>query len=188
MPLDSVTLDKDAGEKIKNSAKETKLFCVVRFYEPNFLQEVINSGERFLIAVFQNGEVVMPYNNTLERFLRELIGLEINDLIKISEEVCAFSLHKKLKSLLSEGASIKEGNSELINMMGVNGSGLDSFEDYINGDILDRVLDGIYFQNIVPEGFMAIKQEISIDKRNAKMLIAGRLFRDYKKFYSLIKE
>lgn len=186
--LEDSAIKSDSTERIKSSAKETKIFCIVRFYEPNFLREVINSGGRFLIAVFDNGEAVMEYNHSLERFLIELVGLEINDLVKISEEVCAFSLAKKLRSLLGESISIKEGNNELISMINMGRFDAEAFEEYLNGDIMDRLINGLHFQNIVPEGFMAIKQDIKVAQKNAKMLVVGRLFRDYSRFYSLIKE
>ena len=84
--------------------------------------------------------------------------------------------------------SIKEGNNELISMINMGRFDAEAFEEYLNGDIMDRLINGLHFQNIVPEGFMAIKQDIKVAQKNAKMLVVGRLFRDYSRFYSLIKE
>lgn len=187
-PLEGVTIRSDSTETIRSGARETKIFCIVRFYESNFLREIINSNDRYIIAVFDKGEIVLEHNPSLERFLRELIGLEIGDLIKISEEVCAFTLSKKLRSLLRESVSIKEGSSELISMINLGKFDIETFEEYLSGDVMDRIINGLHFQNIVPEGFMAIKQDIEVAHKSAKMLVVGRLFRDYNKFYSLIKE
>lgn len=187
-PNESIDLDSNALEKIKQGAEETNTFCIVRFYEPNFLKEVINSDERFLIAVFERGEIVISYSAPLERFLNELKGLEINDLVKISDEVGAHSLSKKLKSLTDDEPHFKEGDRELIDMVVSAEPIIDSVDAYLSGDIMDRILNGIYFKEIVPEGFMAIKQDITIMDKNAKMMVVGKLFRDYNRFYSLIKK
>ncbi|MFP4487121.1 MAG: hypothetical protein ACLFOC_09160, partial [Campylobacterales bacterium] len=81
-----------------------------------------------------------------------------------------------------------EGSSELISMASIDKPMSEHFEEYLSGTIMDKVADGIYFSQIVPAGFMAIKQDISIDEKDAKMMLIGRLFRNYSKFYSFIKE
>lgn len=187
-PDESISLDSSAFEKIKQGAEETNTFCIVRFYEPNFLQEVINSANRFIIAVFDRGEIAISYSAPLERFLNELKGLEINDLAKVSDEVGAHSLSKKLKSLVDDEPHFKEGDRELIDMVVSAEPILDSVDEYLNGDIMDRILNGIYFKGVVPEGFMAIKQDVTIKEKNAKMMVIGKLFRDYNRFYSLLKK
>lgn len=188
-PLEKIGLPKDSEPRIKEGARKNRLFCVVKFYKPNCLREVVNVKNKYLLAGFDNGEVAMPYHASLERFLKELIDMEINDLIRVADEVCAHSLRDRLRALnTEERGTIKEGSSELISMASIDKPISEHFEEYLSGTIMDKVGEGIYFSQIVPTGFMAIKQDISIDEKDAKMMVIGRLFRNYSKFYSFIKE
>ena len=50
---------------------------------------------------------------------------------------------------------------------------------FLDGRAASRVGRGIYFRNLVPEGFMAVKMEAKIGDKYAEILYAGRLSCDF---------
>lgn len=170
-------------EQIKDSARSIGLFCIVKFYQSNRFLELVEVPDRYLIMVFNEGEVVIDHTPVHQRFLQEMVGMELEDIHKICVEVQAEHIRERLERFVQDGRLEKEGSVELVNMM--NESDLNSahLDAMIDGTMVDRISDGIYFHNLVPEGYLAIKQDVRVSDENAKLFFIGKLHRNYENFY-----
>ncbi len=186
LPLKSVNVENI--ESLKRSAKETGLFCVVKFFKPNRLKEIVNAGNRYLVMVFESGESVVPYSPLMERFLNELKEMDIEDILKVARQVRADELVIKLEEFVKSTPMEREGGRELINMAIESGADEAIIMDAIDGNVMDRVNEGLYFEEIVPSGYLGVKQGIKINSEDAKLFFLGRLVSDFEQFYRRIDE
>ncbi|PAF54092.1 hypothetical protein BKH42_02450 [Helicobacter sp. 13S00482-2] len=171
-------------QKIQQACQEMGVFCLIREKKSQTLREIINHENRFLILVFEDNEICVPFNHSIERFLRELLGLEFEDIKKICSQVCAKALLEKL-NLASDVILHTFGIEFLSFILKIRGFDRLFFE-VINGYIFDRLSRGVYFENTIPEGSIAIVQNINLNQKQAQMFCMGELSKNYTSFYEKI--
>ncbi len=176
----------DSLGSVSESAEETGLFCIVKFSKPNRFKELINAGNRYLILVFDEGEIAVKYSEPLERFLQSMLHIDINDLRKIVKDVCINSVYDGIDAMLKKNQTSIRGSNKLIDMSREQRFEDDRLVEAIKGDLFEKVSDGLYFRDVVPEGYLAIKQDIHIKNSDAKILLIGRLTKNFEEFYTLI--
>ena len=179
-------LEIDMG-RMPRLSRDYEIFCVAIPRERNLLEEVMQMHEIYLIFKFSRGELVTPFSEALFRFSRGLIGLEIQELVKVAGDVGAMELREKLLCLRQFDFNITSYRygSEFIQET-LSGDG-EVFMDFYNAYALLKYGNGIYF-NILPQGYLTIIHDISYldrkkQKSRARMLCAGSLMVDYKNFY-----
>ncbi len=171
--------------KIKRAIREHGIYCMIRFYEKSYLKEIINADDRYLILVFDNGEIALKYNEKVEQFLKSFLEYEINDIYKIASQVGLRELAWKLKSVLIDQNTIKEGQRFLFKISEeINNENFYNY--YTNPLIVDKLENKIYFEKIVPEGLMAFKQKAQIEEKSANMVCVGALENDFDSFFKQI--
>lgn len=172
-------------KKLKKVANEESIFFVARYINENELKEIINVKNRYLLLVFQNGEVSIEHSNALERFLNGFIGFEAKDLRDICNQVGAFNLSKRLSETILLDRFEKDGNREVVNMYSQNEITENLFLECINGDIIDRFENGLNFIN---DNYLSIKQDALIEKKRAKFLSIGHISRDFESFFNQVQK
>ncbi len=185
LPLDPIET-KDLNS-VKCSAKEVGLFCAVKFYKPNRFIDLIRVGERYLILELEDGEIVISYSSAMERFLRSLLQIEIRDLENIAAQVCANELKSKISHFLKRDEINIGGSVELINMAKDIDINEQKFVNTIEGRIVENIADGIYFESIVPYGYMAIRQDIKTNDCEGKIFFLGKISKNFEVFYQMIE-
>lgn len=159
--------------------KEENIFCEYALYENAKLQEVEPFRKRFIVAVFDNSEFLIPYSERIETFLKEHIGKSALELSELFYSVGLVSLAKSLKE------SVKE-DFELLNVHEVlelaqeheNWAARD-LPDLMSGERLLCQKSGLQFNNDI----LTYKFSLDIDgNRYGEMMLMGHLFRNYKKF------
>jgi len=173
-------------ENVKNSAKEVGLFCAMKFYKPNRFINLIKVAKKYLILELEDGEIVLTYSAAMERFLESLVNVEIRDLRNIAAQVCANELKDKISLFLKRDEVDIEGSGELINMAKDEPISDRKFVETIDGKVIESISDGIYFERIVPQGYMAVKQDIKVDDIEGKIFFLGKLSKDFEIFYQLL--
>jgi len=174
-------------DKLQGSIRDYGIYCALqRSVNPTF-DELLKVGERFLILIFDDQEVVLKYHKKVEIFLNTLIGSSMKDLKKISASVGLYELHNKLDSFFMQTALLNEGKNELYKIA----KEVDS-EDFIQKVVKPQFLDtlgtGIYFDDFVPLGCMAVKQHATIDDDEVEMFCLGKLDKDFESFFNQAKE
>jgi heat-inducible transcriptional repressor len=164
-------------------AKEIDIFFIAKIQDSNKLVK-ISKCESFLIMVFEQSEVLIEYSPRLEKFLESLISYTIEDIKKIVLKVGLKKLATRIDNAQAE--RLHFANSKA--MMSLATSSL-ATEEYvmstINGSNFDLISDGVYFDELVPTGYMAIKSDVFIEGKEAKLFCVGELSKNFDYFFSL---
>jgi len=172
-------------DRIKEAIREHNIYCMIRFYEKSYLKEVINADERYLVLVFGTGEIALKYNKKIEMFLKSFIEYEINDIYKIASQVGLTELAWKLKTVLIDQNTLKEGYMFLLET-GKELANDEFYNYYTDPLIFDELNHQLYFEKIVPEGLMALNQKAQIEEKKANIFCIGHLQNDFESFFDQI--
>jgi len=179
-------LEISSVDELRKWAEEFDVYCMLQYKDECKLSEIINVDDRFLLIVFQNSSVVLEYNEKVERFLTNLVGYDIDRVKNISINVGLYELRKKIEQLLDANIVLKEKKDVLYEMSKYYESHRGDIENFMHSSIFERVEDGIYFEELVPKGYMAMKYEAKIDDKEANFLCVGKVDNSYKEFLTEI--
>ena len=169
-------------DEIESTINDYQLFCIAQKSSREFLKEIIEVKDRFLILSFDKNEVVLKYSRQVKGFLSNLIGCEIRELKKISAQVGLYELYDKLHQILSASAILKAGESELYRIAKELED--ESFlEQILSSEFTFSLDEGVYFDGFVPSGCMAVKQLATIEKDDAQLLCFGKIDSDFESFF-----
>ena len=172
-------------EELRNWVKEFDIYCMLQLKNDLKLSEIINVEDRFLLIVFEDKSVVLKYNEKVERFLNSLIGYDMSKVKDISINVGLYELKKKIENLLMENIVLKE-KEEVLYEMAKNSSFYQNIKSFMNSSLFDNLQNGVYFEELVPQGYMAIKCNTTVDKKDADLFCLGEANKDYKEFIKAI--
>ncbi len=166
-------------EVIKEASEEYNIFCNVKIFKQDTLKELINYKNKYSLLIFDNSEVIVPYNAHLHQFLSELINKDIEDIKTIAKSVCVNSLCEKLEN---------EANAKIYNF-GFRALCFIEDPDFvleiIKGNLCYRLKNGFYF-DLFGDGYIGILQDIKFGKDYGKMFVTSELKCDYSAFYNAI--
>lgn len=179
------TLEVDFMEHIQKACLACDIFCVLSVEQSNKLLSVTRIDEKLLLD-FEHIGITLPFSSALERFLSELKGLDVIDMRKIAFQVRAQGLLNALQCVQSRN----------LRFFGVGALGQvcrdddGRFHNIINGEMFDTLENGMYCEEVLPKGHLAIMQEIRLKSqpdKKVRMLCIGALDRDFTHFYSCIQ-
>jgi heat-inducible transcriptional repressor len=172
---------------VKKTVIEYGLYCALELQDNEELKEVISVDGRFLLLVFDGGEVTISYSAEAARFLNELLGFGVYELRTIASKVGFDELCMKLDKMLVSKVLFQEGEDVLYEMAREN-ENRPLYSFFKDARSILELKEGIYFEEIVPSGYMALKQRAKIGSNNANMLCLGRLNTDFEGFFNEAKE
>lgn len=151
------------------------------------LQNIYNFDNSFLVLDFGLQKINIKFNGAIARFLQDLVGLDMRTIIDVASQVGAVELKIELqKSMRSNGFEIIN-LKPLISML----NDYDFEENYamsfLNGEILDKISQGLHFEKLLPSGFLGACHECKIEGKDSKILIIGQLSTDYLYFYNNLR-
>lgn len=159
------------------------IYCMIFGDEKLTLNSVINVKNKFLLLDFKEESLSIRFNSKIEKFLNNLIGIDINELEKISAQVGLSELRAKIKEFKRSQIYFQENEKVAFEM----------FNDNRIKTILDPSFAQYFKSNLVYEplfesGFMGIKTNVDFIGKPAVMICAGSVYNDYEKFLNHIKE
>ena len=177
----------DDIHKIQNAIRDYGMYCILKKSKNSIFRELMSAGKRFLILVFDDEEIVIKYHPKIEIFLNDFIGYSMRDLKKISSSVGLFELYSKLNNIFLQEALLKEGINELYDIaQELNDETF--IQRVVEPTFLDSLGVGVYFDDFVPRGCMAVKHNAVIDEEDLQMFCLGRLDSDFESFFNDTKE
>ncbi|AII14972.2 heat-inducible transcription repressor [Campylobacter iguaniorum] len=162
---------------------EFGLYCMIFGAGKLVLSEILNVSDRFLILVFGDENIVLKFNPKVEKFLRNLIGMSLEELDRVSIQVGLSELRAKIKELKRYRIYFQENEKVAFEMFSDERikSVLDpSFEHYFRSNLA--------FSPVFDAGYMGFKTDILYKGKSAVMICAGSVYSDYEKFINSIKE
>ncbi|RDU68736.1 HrcA family transcriptional regulator [Helicobacter cholecystus] len=184
LELGSEKILSDAQELQKLSA-EIGCFVASIDIENLKLKEVENFEDKFLVLKFnKEKEVLLRYVPQLFRFLNELVGMDLEDIQSIAHQVHAKDL---LQSLVSINQKTYFHGAKYLSSLMEEKRGERLFFEMIEGRIFERLSNGIYFEEILPKGYILFIQNVLIEEKKSRVLFCGTLDCDYRKTQSIWK-
>lgn len=147
------------------------------------LKDIINVNDKYMILEFDKFSITLKFSSALYRFLNDMIGLEINELVNIASQVGANELKHEIVTYLQKSNMLTYNIKEFMRLaLGYNFDDI-VIERFLSGRIVDKCNEGIYYENLLPVGYMGICNNCFIDGVESKMLVLGELSKDYEYFY-----
>ncbi|GHV03324.1 heat-inducible transcription repressor HrcA [Campylobacterota bacterium] len=175
----NIDLDIENAEEI---ARGYGLYALVQKREPNRLQEVIETSDGRLIALFAKGSVSVPASAMIKRLLTEFTGYDLSDLI-------AFAQSNRIDALYHQLWQIEEQYIERFNvaalacLAGQNAATAAAlFASFYEGKVSHGLRPGVFFEGVVPQGNMALAQQARLNEQPAMLVAFGAITRDYHGF------
>lgn len=189
-PLDIANLG-----KISELSEKYEIFCGIRLWQSEFLSEVINFRDKYIILLFENHanrainrtrkannsngiEAILPHSSHLYNFLQEMLYQNIEEIRFMARSVCANVL---FYSLENGAKSLNIMSNFGCKFLEISDSGL--FMEILNSHIFYRLKNGFHF---LKDGYLGLIQDITLNEKNGKMFVFGKLERDYASFYNEI--
>lgn len=167
-------------------ASSVGLSVFIKKEKSDVLQNIINVENRYMILEFTSFGVSVKYSDALFRFLKDMIGLQLKDIIKISKDVGASELYESINLTLQNSDFQIFNYKEFLNLaLNYN---FDEFtiNRFLKGHILDDLKEGIYFEELLPSEYIGICHNCMINNEDVKMLVIGELPKNYEYFYEKI--
>ena len=191
------TIDNVDYKKLKTLAYNMGFGIFIQQIHSNRLRRILNIEETYMILEFgtvvENNFVSEPINNSfavtikytpaLYRFLTDMVGIELDDIMNIAKQVGATQLYEELNRY------IQKSEFEIINIKTFLKFAVhyDLNEDligiFLNGSVMQGIKEGVYFENLLPSGFMGVCHSTKISDQDVKLLVVGELSKDYDYFY-----
>jgi len=168
----------DSIQTLDQRADILDIFYILELSETNYLIDIQNIDNKFILLIFEHFEMVVKYVNTTYRFLDEFKNYEINELISVAKSLGAYDIASEINSFKLHKNLFFGGLNTLTSMS----SSSEYIKSSLNADVLNSLNNGFYFSDVVSDGYMGIKSEIVVDNKKANMFCAGELNRDFSYF------
>ncbi|MBT3280205.1 MAG: heat-shock protein [Campylobacteraceae bacterium] len=173
-------------QMIEYLAKELGLTVFIKQQLNDKLQRVLNIENLYMILEFDKFSITIKYSAPLHRFLDDMIGFEPTAIMKISKEVGATQLYDELVKITSNSAKNIINVKQFLKMAIECDLDDTIINKFLNGEILNNISDGIYFEELLPSGFIGINHSTKVIDTDINMFVIGHLSKDYEYFYKRI--
>ncbi|BCD61991.1 heat-inducible transcriptional repressor [Nitratiruptor sp. YY08-26] len=176
----------DDAQRLQKIDECEEIFYEYGIYNNPLLKSIDNYKNKYIIALFENSEFLLPYNKKVEQQLQKMIGLGAFDITNFFTNIGYVSVGKRLKEFIQEDFKIYN-DSEIIAMAQQDSSWAKAnlYAIYSGQKLLQEDV-GLRFSHM----FLSYKFYIDLPKNlKGEMLLMGRLYRNYHKcIKNLMKE
>lgn len=178
--------------KLNITARQVGVTVFLKEIQTQEFLRVLNIENLYILLEFSSFTITVAYNSALYKFLSDMVGLEASNVLDVARQVGARELYYELTKYLFNR------DFEIINIKGFLNLCVqyDLDENYINhflnGNVMNNLKSGLYFHDheginkMLPNEYMGIVQEVSIENKNYTMLVVGMLSKDYEYFFKRI--
>lgn len=181
--FDQILFDIDNEFLFRKICDDFELYCMIFGDFEQSLMEVINVKNKFLILNFSKDEIVLKYDIRVEKFLQNLIGVDLNKLELVCAQVGLSELRCKIREL-KRGKIYFQENEILAFKMFED----ERFKMILEPSFATKMQDGLNYEPVFLSGFMGLKLRVNYQGETSTMICAGSVYNDYMKFLNQIKE
>ena len=180
--IDNVNL-----QAIQYYASAVGVSVFIKKEKSDVLLNILNVESKYMILEFSSFAISVKFSDALYRFLQDMIGLALKDILRISKDVGAYEVYESINQTLQNSDFEIYNYKEFLNLaLNYNFDEL-TINRFLKGQILDGLKEGLYFENLLPDDYIGICHYCKIDNEDVKMLVIGELPKDYEYFYEKIK-
>jgi heat-inducible transcriptional repressor len=175
--------------KINQLASQMGLTVFIKQQTNDSLQRILNIENIYMILEFSNFQksqgfaVTIKYSDALYRFLNDMIGVEIDDIIDISKQVGATSLYEELSKYVQTNIFEIINTKKFLHLVVEYDLDEKSINSFLQGDVMMKLKEGVYYDDLLPHGQIGICHDTKIANEDVKMLVVGDLSKDFEYFY-----
>ena len=152
----------------------------------DILKNILNVENRYMILEFSTFNVTVKFSDALYRFLSDMIGLELKHIVNISKQVGALEIYESVNQFLKNRDFRIFNTKDFFTLALRYDLDESTINDFLTGSILDNIDEGLYFDSIVPQGYIGICHNCIVEGKETKLFVVGELSKDYEYFYNKI--
>ena len=179
--LDTVNL-----QAIQYYASDVGVSVFIKKEKSDTLQNVLNVENKYMILEFSSFAINVKFSDALYRFLQDMLGVSLIDILKISKNVGANEIYESVNQTLQNTDFDIFNYKEFLNLALTYNFDELTINTFLKGQILDQLKEGLYFEDFLPLDYIGICHKCKIDNEDVKMLVIGELPKDYEYFYRKI--
>ena len=173
--------------KFQELIRDFGLFCSIDSTQEEKFEEIIEVNKRFLLLVIGDNQLVLKYSDQVARYLPNILGATLKEMQEISAQVGLYELYDKVDNLMANKVLFKEGEVSIYEMTKKTNDS-NTFRLILDPSFPSTLTDGLYFEDILPEGYMAIKKPAIFEGKEASIFCLGGLYTDFESFFNTTKE
>lgn len=170
-------------EMINRLSQQIGATVFIKQNDESRLQEILNIENRYMILEFNDFSITVKFSAPLFKFLQDMRGLELESILDVSRQVGAVELYNELENKISNSAYEVINMKSFLRMAVEYDMSEEDIQHFLRGQILEKLHNGIYFEQLLPAGFMGVCHDCKVNGVNIKMLVVGELSKDYDYFY-----
>ncbi len=159
------------------------LYCTINELTCENLDEIIEVKGRYLLLILGEEQIVLKYDENLALFLEQIKGINLRELKQISLQFELNELSEKLDHLVATKVLFKKGERLVFDMKDKG-----DLPFYVNNSFVLRLDEGVFFDELLPDGYMAVKTPAIYNGKNTHLFCLGQLFTDFERFLRRINE
>jgi len=177
-------VDLPSAELIEQASQKERIFCEYSLYSDLALSSVETIGQNYLVLVFEERELVIPYNPRIAQLLRGFVGVRAIDVAQALYDYDMVNLAGEIKEFLKEEFKICNID-EIVDMASDDKRWANTYLTYVlSGKNLAQEPAGLKFY----DNFLSYKFYVTIDEsKRGEVLLMGKLHRNYLKFMENLK-
>jgi heat-inducible transcriptional repressor len=191
------TIENVDYRRLKTLAHNMGFGVFIQQIHSNKLQRILNIEDVYMIlefnsvnenaspfeAVNDSFAITIKYTPALYRFLNDMIGIELDDILSIAKQVGATQLYDELNRYIQKSEFEVINTKTFLKFAVHYDLDEDVINSFVNGSVMQGLKEGVYFENLLPSGFIGICHNTKISNQNVKLLVVGELSKDYDYFY-----
>ncbi len=169
--------------RLKQLAVQMGLTVFIKQQTSDELQRILNIENVYMILEFSSFAVTVKFSNALYRFLNDMIGVQIDEILDISHQVGATALHDELSHYVHNNIFEIINIKKFLNLVVNSDCEEKIITSFLQGDVMMNLKQGVYLEGLLPQGQIGICHETKIANNDVKILVVGDLSKDYEYFY-----
>ena len=150
------------------------------------LINILNVENRYMILEFSTFNVTVKFTDALYRFLTDMKGLDLSHIVNISKQVGAFEIYESVNQFLKNRDFYIHNTKDFFTLALRYDFDEETINNFLSGKILESIEENIYFDHVVPEGYIGVCHNCIIGSKESKLFVVGELSKDYEYFYNKI--
>jgi heat-inducible transcriptional repressor len=156
------------------------IYMILEFYKTKSLNQNSNFS---LTTTDECYAVTIKFNSAFYKFLTDMRGLTFDEILDISKQVGANHLHSELSKYVQNNIFEIVNSKNFLEMAIKYDFDEKDINMFIQGDIMLKLEQGVYLDSLLPNDYIAICHDTKVAENDIKILVIGKLSKDYEYFY-----
>jgi len=143
-------------DSLKTLAHNMGLSVFILQQHSKKLQRVLNIENSYMILEFESFVITVKYTSALYRFLNDMIGLDADDILDVAKQVGATQLYDELHRYLQKSEFGMINIKYFLRFAVQYDLSEEIISRFMHGNVMQNIKEGVYFENLLPSGFMGI--------------------------------